>query len=72
MTRSEMELAHLLRLMDSPTSSQAWRAYVWDKAKRLAESDPEFSGLPQALTDEMKRRESNPSPSKPLKPVTPS
>jgi hypothetical protein len=73
MSRLELEMQHMLRLLSTPTSFRLWKAYLWDKAKRLAESDPaEFSGLPQALTDEMKKAESNPSPSKPRELGTPS
>lgn len=53
MTRLETELAWMLRLL-APPFTAAWKAYVWDKAKRLAESDPEFAELPRLLTDAMK------------------
>ena len=49
MSRLEMELEHML-LMISPPFSQGWRAFIWDKAKRLAEKEPEeFANLPAML-----------------------
>lgn len=54
MTRLDTELTHMLRLL-TPTSFLLWKAYLWDKAKRLAESDPaEFKELPQLLTERAK------------------
>lgn len=60
MDRLETELAHLLMLI-SPPFSQGWRAYVWDKAKRLAEEDPEFRDLPDRLASSAKQQSSSSS-----------
>lgn len=54
MSRLQIELAHMQRLLSTPTSFQSWKAYLWDKAKRLAESDAEFSELPRLLAEAMK------------------
>lgn len=54
MSRLETELAHMLRLLSTPTSFRLWKAHLWDKAKRLAESDPEYSELPQLLEQAVK------------------
>ena len=48
----EIELSHLLSLMTP--HREAWRNYVWDKAQKLAESDPEMADLPARLTEAMK------------------
>ena len=63
MTRLETELAHLLRPLSTPTSFRLWKAYLWDKAKRLAESDAEFRELPLLLEQAVK--------SQPREPQTP-
>ena len=60
MDRLETELQHLLNLI-SPPFSQGWRAFVWDKAKRLAEQDPEFSSLPERLASSAQRQNSTSS-----------
>lgn len=57
-TRLETELAHMRRLLASPTSFRGWQLYLPDKAQRLARWDPqEYADLPQLLTAEMKRLE---------------
>lgn len=60
MDRLETELQHLLNLI-SPPFSLGWRAYVWDKAKRLAEQDPEFSSLPERLASSAQQQSSTSS-----------
>lgn len=54
MKRLQLELAHMQRLLSTPTSFRLWKNYLWDKAKRLAESDPEFSELPRLLEQAVK------------------
>ena len=56
MTRLEIELTHMLRLLATPTSYRLWKAHLWDKAKRLAESDAEYAELPRLLTEAMKNK----------------
>ena len=61
MDRLEMELEHML-LMISPPFSQGWRAFIWDKAKRLAEREPaEFANLPAMLASSAQRQSSTSS-----------
>lgn len=49
MNRLETELQHMLNLI-SPPFFLGWRAFVWDKAKRLANQEPEeFADLPKRL-----------------------
>lgn len=55
MTRLHSELTHMVSLL-TPTSYRLWREYLWDKAKRLAESDAEYAELPRLLTEAMKAK----------------
>lgn len=68
----ETELAHMLRLMDSPTSFLGWRDYLEWKAKALAKKYPlEYEDLPRLLTAETRRLESSLLQSKQPEPDTP-
>lgn len=71
MSRLNTELAHMVRMLTaSEHSRRGWKAHLWDKAQKLAETDPEFSELPRLLTEEMQKPASSPSPSKPPEPDT--
>lgn len=60
MTPTETEMAHLLRLMDSPHSFLGWRDYAMWKAEALARKYPqEYADLPALLTAEIRRLESS-------------
>lgn len=51
MTRLDQHLAHLTKLMS--LYPQAWRAYVWERAKELAKR-PELEQLPNLLASSIR------------------
>ena len=51
----EQHLAHLIALL-APPYREAWRAYAWDRAQKLASEQPELAELPRLLTDVMRAK----------------
>ena len=47
-------LAHLVALMAAPYH-EGWKRYAWERAKELAEADPELAELPRMLTEAMSK-----------------
>ena len=51
MKRLQIELEHMLRLLQPPFTEN-WKRYVWAKAKEMAK-EPEFAELPKLLAERM-------------------
>lgn len=63
MTRLQTELSHMVRLLTaSEHSRRGWKAHLWDKAQKLAETDPEYAELPRLLTEAMQEHATKESP----------
>ena len=69
MSRATAELTHMLRyLEESEISFRAWKDYFEEKARILANWQPdEYSQLPMMLSAELRRIESKHLPLKPPK-----
>ena len=53
----EQHLAHLIALL-APPYREAWRAYVWQRAKELSKQ-PELADLPRLLKEAMSSRDAS-------------
>lgn len=51
MKRLQIELEHMLRLLQPPFTAN-WKRYVWAKAKEMSQ-EPEFAELPKLLAERM-------------------